>query len=111
MDSMPTIFPPNQVRSMVLDAVQAKAKELHLNLSEGAKQMILQKALPNLEKLNQDGELEEEVGRVQHNSAEFIQILFDQQLHGRAGEITIDHVSSLLSSFCQRFPDFIPFCP
>ncbi|WP_433971625.1 hypothetical protein [Tunturiibacter lichenicola] len=112
MDSMPTILPPNEVRSMVVDAIEAKARDLGLTLSQGAKQAILQKTLPNLTRLNKDGELTGQlIDRIQHNSAEFIQILFDQQLHGKASEITIDHVSTLLSSFCQRFPDFIPFCP
>lgn len=111
MGYMPIKFPPNEVRSMVLEAIDTKTKILGLTISDDAKRMILQKALPNLERINQEGELEEKVGLVRYNSAEFIQLLFDQSLNGKAGEITIDHVSSLLSSFCQRFPDFIPFCP
>lgn len=95
---------------MVLDAVEAKARQLDLHVSDGAKELILQKALPYVNELNEAGELEEKVSTIQRNSAEFVQILRDQMQIGGAGEITIDHVSSLLSSICQKFPDFIPFC-
>jgi hypothetical protein len=99
------------VDTLFLIPAERKAQSLHIYFSARAKEMIQNKVLPKLRRANEEGELFEKQDEVVGNADKFVQLLFDEQLHGNPGEITTDHISDLLSKFCQRFPDFFPFCP
>jgi hypothetical protein len=111
MGASPTILPPSEVESIVLAAAEQRARELGLTISSPAKARLQTKSLPVLIALNEAGELADRRAEIEYNTATLIQFTFEQPLGGRRGEITLDLISSVLSSFCQRFPDFIPFCP
>jgi hypothetical protein len=111
MSATRIMLPPGDVGSVVLAAAQQKAQELGITIDQGAMNQILNKALPTLTKLNVNGEIPEKRGEIEQNTASLIQYLFDHVLAGRGSEITLDHTNSLFKSFCERFPDFIPFCP
>jgi hypothetical protein len=111
MNQMRTMLPPGDVGSVVLAAAQRRARELGVTISQGAIDQILEKSLPTLTRLNEEGEIPERRAEIERNTASLVQYIFDHQLGGRRGEITLDHTRTLFMSFCERFPDFIPFCP
>jgi hypothetical protein len=99
------------VDTLFLAAAERKAESLHVEFSPRAKEKVQGIVLPKLRQANDEGTLFERQDEVSRNAARFVEYLFNEQLHGEPGQITIDHISNLLSGFCQRFEDFFPFCP
>ena len=108
---MRTMLPPGDVGSVVLAAAQRRARELGVTISQGAIDQILEKSLPTLTRFHEEEETQEKRAEIEPNTASLVQYIFDHQLGGRMGEITLEHTITLFMSFCERFPDFIPFCP
>lgn len=111
MNRTRTMLPPEEVRSVVLVAAQRRARELGVTIAKGAINQILEKSRPTLTRLNEEGEIQEKRAEIERNTASLVQYIFDNHLGGRGGEITVEHTNNLFKHFCERFPDFIPFCP
>jgi hypothetical protein len=99
------------VDSIVLGAAENEAQRLGFMISPSAKDLLLQRSLPSLDRENQQGKLESRRTEVQNNTAALIQHIVTQEI-GSTGaiEITYQHMLLGLSAFCKKFPDFYPIC-
>jgi hypothetical protein len=93
----------------VLDAAEKAAARLNLELSVGALDAIEQRVSRPLSDLD-ERTLLEHAAEIQENTHAFIEYVFETQLHGSPGIITIDHISNALSSYCQKHRNQLPFC-
>jgi hypothetical protein len=111
MGTMPMKLPDAELQGLVRSVAESKAQELDIVITGPALRLIQQRAMPRLRRLNEEGELPFKQDEIASNVETFVEMLFDEGLGGRSGEVTANLVSDLFSKFCQRFPDFIPFCP
>ncbi len=112
MSTTATILSPGEVDSIVLGAADNEIVRLGLTMSAPARVRLLQKSLPVLNQLNKQGELEGAREEIENNTRALIQFVFEEELRSQRGvQITAQHLNSIFSKFCERFPDFRPFCP
>jgi len=106
------ILSPGQVNSIVLGAADNEVQRLGLTMSAPARNLLLTKSLPVLNELNDKGELEGARQEIESNTRTLINYVFEEELKGqRGGQITANHLNSIFAKFCEKFPDFRPFCP
>jgi hypothetical protein len=99
------------VDSIVLGAAENAAQRLGFTISPSAKDLLLQRSLPSLDRENQQGKLESRRQELQASTAALIQHIVTEEI-GSSGatQITYQHMLQGLSAFCKKFPDFAPFC-
>ncbi len=112
MDDTEYLLEPAEVDSIVLGAAEDAAQSLGLRIAAPAKDFLLQKSLPALNKANEEGSLERRRQEIEKNTSALIRFIVTEQPKGEfAGpEITYQHLILGLSAFCRRYPDFYPFC-
>jgi hypothetical protein len=112
MDDTEYLLEPAEVDSIVLGAAENTAQILGLTIAAPAKDFLLQKSLPALNKANEEGKLESRRQEIEKNTSALIHfIAIEQPTDEFAGpEITYQHLIAGLSAFCRRYPDFYPFC-
>jgi hypothetical protein len=109
--STSTILSPGEVDSVVLGAADNEVERLGIKMSSPARDFLLRRALPVLNELNRNGELESARREIENNTATLINFVFEEELNQRRGsEITVQDLRSVFDKICQKFPDLRPFC-
>lgn len=112
MTTTAVILSPGEVDSIVLGAADNEVARLGLTMSAPARDLLLRRSLRVLNELNSKGELEGARPEIESNTRALINFVFEEELKGQRGsQITAQHLNSIFSKFCERFPDFRPFCP
>jgi hypothetical protein len=111
MSDTPVLLGSSDIDSIVLGAAENEARRLGFALSASAKDLLLQRSLPALDRENQEGRLEYRRAEVERNTAALIKHIVTGQVDpGATREITYQHMMQGLSAFCLKFPDFYPIC-
>jgi hypothetical protein len=111
MGDTPVLLGPSEVDSIVLGAAENEARRLGFTISPSAKNLLLQRSLPALNRANEEGTLESRRAEVESNTAALIQYIVTEEVGaGAAPQITYQHMVRGLSAFCRKFPDFYPIC-
>jgi hypothetical protein len=110
MGAIAVILSGDQVNSIVLGAAEASARKLDLIASPGFLSRLLNAALPYLNNLNQRGELDDKRGEIEAATDGFVVAIAEYENLRPGTELTAEHMSSALSWFCEKFPNFVPFC-
>jgi hypothetical protein len=111
MSDTQVLLGSSEVDSIVLGAAENEARRLGFTISPSAKDLLLQRSLPALNRENEEGRLQARRAEVERNTAALIQHLIAEQVGaGAAPQITYQHMILGLSAFCRKFPDFYPIC-
>lgn len=102
---------PAEIDSIVLGAAENSARSLGFTIGAPAKDFLITKSAPALNRANVEGTIESRRGEIERNTSELI-VFIAEQASGEVGsrEITYQHLTLGLSAFCRRYPDFFPFC-
>ena len=103
---------PAEIDSIVLGAAENSARSLGFTIATPAKDFLITKSAPALNRANEEGTIESRRGEIERNTSELIVFIAREQASAEAGarEITYQHLTLGLSAFCRRYPDFFPFC-
>jgi hypothetical protein len=110
MSDTTVLLGSSEVDSIVLGAAENEARRLSFTISASAKDLLLQRSLPALNRENEEGRLESRRAEVERNTAALIQHIVTEQEAGSAPQITHQHMLLGISEFCKRHPDLYPVC-
>lgn len=110
MSDTTVLLGSSEVDSIVLGAAENEARRLGFTISASAKDLLLQRSLPALNRENEEGRLESRRAEVERNTAALIQHIVTEQEAGSAPQITHQHMLLGISEFCKRHPDLYPVC-
>jgi len=100
------------IDSVILEAAEAEATRLGIDISAPAKNWLITKVRPRLDELFTSGELEGRREEIVANTATLIKYVFVHQLHSQKdATITLDLISDAFKRLCEFFENLIPFCP
>ncbi len=111
MGDTPVLLGQPDVDSIILGAAEKEGRRLGFTISASAKDLLLQRSLPALNRDNEEGRLESRRAEVERNGAVLIQHIVNEQVEaGSAHQITYQHMLLGISEFCKKHPDFYPVC-